>query len=196
MNGRTELFGWVILAGATLSLGCASRTNMQGPARVSCPEGVTTAQVVEAAHDVLTDMHFALEKLDVEQGIVRTWPLRAGQFFEFWRSDNVGAFNVAEANVQSVRRTVELRTGTEATDSADRWIECTVQVQRLALPANEIAGLSHAYQIHTQSTAALQRLDVTPQQREGMAWIDLGTDPQLTAEVLRRIVRRLERRNL
>jgi len=191
MNGRTELVGWIILAGATLSLGCAGRTVVQGPARVFCPEGVTTAQVVEAAHDVLTDMHFAIEKLDVEQGIARTWPLRAGQFFEFWRSDNVGAFNVAEANVQSLRRTVELRMGTEAPTSSDLWVECTVQVQRLALPANEIAGLSHAYQIHTQSTAAVQRLDVTPEQREGMAWIDLGTDPQLAAEVIKRIVRRL-----
>jgi len=193
MNGRIEVLRWVALAGMVLSLGCASRTAVQRPPRVLCPEGVTSAQVVAAAHDVLAGMHFAIEKLDPEQGIVRTWPLRAGQFFEVWRSDNVGAYNTVEANVQSIRRTVELRVGAEAADSPDLWMECSVQVQRLALPENEIAGLSHAYQIHTQSTAALQRLDVTPAQREGMAWIDLGPDPQLAAEVVRRVVRRLRR---
>jgi hypothetical protein len=188
----TEIVAWVIVGGVLSSLGCASRTAApSGPAQALCPEGATTAQVVEAAHAVLASMHFTIEKLDAEQGVVRTWPLRAGQFFEVWRSDNVGAFNAAEANFQSIRRTVDLRVGPKAAEASDLHIECDVQVQRLALPANEIAGLSQAYQIHTRSTAATQRLDVTPQQREGMAWIDLGEDPQLAALILRRIERRL-----
>ncbi len=72
-------------------------------------------------------------------------------------------------------------------------IECTVQVQRLALPGNEVAGVSQAYMIHTRSESTLQVLDVTPQQRAQMAWIDLGPDPQLAAEILKRIEQRLSR---
>ena len=41
-------------------------------------------------------------------------------------------------------------------------IECDVQVQRLALPGNEVAGVSQAYQIHTRSKPTLQVFDVTP----------------------------------
>jgi hypothetical protein len=199
MNERIRRSVWIALVAVALSGGCASPTAAPGPAQVFCPEGVATTQAMEAAHAVLAGMHFPIEKLDVEQGVIKTRPLRAAQFFEFWRSDNVGAFNTVEANVQSIRRTVELRVRRRAVDhkpqaaGAPRLsIECDVQVQRLALPGNEIAGISQAYQIHTRSEATLQVLNVTPQQRAGMAWINLGPDPQLAAEILRRIERKLE----
>lgn len=199
MNGRIDVSWWIALAGLLASLGCASRETAPGPAQILCPEGVTAAQVVDAAHSVLAGMHFPIEKLDAEQGVVKTRPLRGAQFFEFWRSDNVGAYNTAEANTQSVRRTVELRVTRKAVDhspqsegAAGLCIECDVQVQRLALPGNEVAGVSQAYQIHTSSQPTLQLFDVTPQQRAGMAWIDLGRDPELAAKILKRIERRLE----
>jgi hypothetical protein len=198
MNRRIEVLGWVVLAGAVLSLGCASQTTMQGPNRMLCPPEITTAQAVEAAHRVLAGMHFPIEKLDVEEGIIKTRPLQGAQFFEFWRSDNVGAFNAAEANLHSIRRIVEVRVKASDRDGVAApahlptdWIDCHVQVQRLALPANEVAGSSQAYQMHTRSTSTLQRFEVTPQQRAQMAWIDLGHDPELAAEILRRIGRRL-----
>lgn len=198
MNGRIEIVFWVVLAGVTLSLGCASRTAAPRPTQVSCPEGVTTAEAMDAAHDVLAGMHFPIEKLDVERGVIRTRPLRAGQFFEFWRGDNVGAFNTAEANVQSIRRTVELRVNRRAVDhrpqptgASGLSIDCDVQVQRLALPGNEVAGVSQAYLVHTRSQSTLQVFDVTPGQQAGMAWIDLGPDPQLAAEIIRRIEQKL-----
>jgi hypothetical protein len=37
----------------------------------------------------------------------------------------------------------------------------------------------------------LQRIEVTPQQRRAMAWIDLGKDPDLAAKILTRIDQRL-----
>ncbi len=124
----TEIIAWVIVGGVLLSLGCAGRTAApSGPAQALCPEGVTTAQVVEAAHAVLAGMHFTIEKLDAEQGVVKTWPLRAGQFFEVWRSDNVGAFNTAEANFQSIRRTVDWGWADDRPGFGLR-IECDVQV--------------------------------------------------------------------
>jgi hypothetical protein len=172
-----------------------------------CEDGVTTAQVIEAAEHVLTRMQFPIEKLDVEQGIVRTRPLRGAQFFEFWRSDNAGSYGCKEANLQSIRRSVELRVRREAVDhrpeaggayslqpaaSGPLRIECDVSVQRLSLPQNEVTGTSEAYAIHSRSTPTLQRLEVTPQQRRAMAWIDLGKDPDLAARILNRVAKRLE----
>jgi hypothetical protein len=199
MSGWTEIIRWVVLIGATLSLGCMSRRPEPGPVQTLCLENIAKEKAVWAAHDVLTGMHFPIEKLDVEQGIVRTRPLRGAQFFEFWRSDNVGGFNTTEANVQSIRRTVEVRVKAfergsveAATEPAGYRIECTAQTQRLALPGNEVAGVSQAYMIHTRSESTLQTLEVTPQQKAQMAWIDLGSDPELAAEILRRIERRIE----
>ena len=188
MNRRIEILWCAALVGVVLSRGCAAPDQSSGPARLACPEGITTAQVMEAAHKVLADMHFAIEKLDAEHGVVRTRPLRAGQFFEVWQCDNVGGYSAAEANVQSVRRIVELRVTAQADGP---HIECDARVQRLALPGNEVAGVSHAYLMHTRSQANLLAFEVTPQQRQGMAWIDLGTDPDLAAEVVKRIERKL-----
>jgi len=192
MNRRIEILWLIALAGVLLTLGCAAPDATSGPSRTVCPEGVTTAAVIDAAHRVLADMHFVIEKLDAEHGMIKTRPLRAGQLFELWQCDNAGGYNIAEANVQAIRRIVELRVGTETREASGLHIECSARVQRLALPSNEVAGVSQAYLMHTRSQAALQVFEVTPQQRAGMAWIDLGQDQQLAAEIVKRIEQKLK----
>ncbi len=198
----TRTMSCMLSAAALSLLGCAepTKTAATAPVQMICAAGVTRADVVLAAGDVLTGMHFAIEKLDAEQGIVRTRPLRGGQFFELWRSDNAGAYNWDEANLQSVRRAVELRVKpedrgqtTEDGNTSRLCVECEVSVQRLSLPPNEVAGTSEAYRIHSASLPTLQRIEVTPQQRRAMAWIDLGKDPDLAARILMRVEQRLKR---
>jgi hypothetical protein len=196
---ETRSFLWLLLAGAWLGTGCASPTPSGTgepnapcpPVQMLCEDGVTTAEVTQAAECVLTRMHFAIEKLDAEQGIVKTRPLRGAQFFEFWRSDNASSYACKEAGLQSIRRTVELRVKTKDGGVSGLCVECAVSVQRLSLPGNEIAGTSEAYRIHSPSTATLQRIEVSPQQRQAMTWIDLGTDRDLAARILDRIEKRL-----
>jgi hypothetical protein len=200
----------MLLTGSLCLLGCGQPDASPPPARTLRAEDVTTAQVLQAAEDVLTRMQFPIEKLDAEQGVVRTRPLRGGQFFELWRGDNASPSAWTEANLQSIRRSVEVRVKGEAagrrpeTGGADSlqpaassplWIECEVSVQRLSLPENEIAGVSQAYRIHTPSTPTIQRIAVTPQQQAAMAWIDLGPDRELAARILERIEQRLARPN-
>ncbi len=173
--------------------GCGGLNTAATPTQMICAEGVTRAEVVQAAGDVLTQMHFAIEKLDAEQGIVRTRPLRGAQFFELWRSDNASTSSWEEANLQSVRRSVELRVRPEDGNTPRLCVECEVLVQRLSLPPNEVTGTSEAYRIHSASVPTLQRIEVTPQQRRAMAWIDLGQDPDLAARILTRVEQRLPR---
>ncbi|MGE5297049.1 MAG: hypothetical protein ACM3VT_19675 [Solirubrobacterales bacterium] len=206
MNGRIDVVRWIALVGAAMSLGCASSKPASESGLALSHQTITREQAGRAAYDVLSAMHFTFEKLDVEQGVIITRPLRGAQWFEFWRSDNVGGFNTAEANLQSIRRTVELRVkdqqgsdqpqtgGTYSIQSTKSglYIECAVQVQRLALPSNAVAGTSQAYLMHTRSESTIQTLDVTPQQKAQMAWIDLGPDPDLAAEIVKRIEKRLQ----
>jgi hypothetical protein len=196
---RTILYTLIM---ALLSLaGCASQPAVSlaepnapaAPAQTVYEAEATTAEVIDAADHVLTRMGFAMEKLDAEQGILRTRPLRGAQFFEIWRGDNASVYDWEEANLQSIRRTVELWARPQNSDTAGLCIGCTVTVQRLSLWRNEVAGSSEAYRIRTSNTAALQQIRLTPQERRGMTWIDLGRDQDLEARVLARVKQRLQR---
>ncbi len=139
---------------------------------------------MQAAEDCLGDMYFAIEKADVEQGLIRTRPLTGGQFFEFWRNDNVGSFNAAEANIQSIRRTAELTINEQA---GKLCINCEVNVQRLNMPQRQIASSSQAYRMFTKSRESMQRLELDASQKKTAAWVDLGKDTQLETEILKRL---------
>ena len=60
---------------------------------------------------------FPIEKLDAEQGVVRTRPLRARPVLRILAERQRGGLQHAEANVQSIRRTVELRVERKAVGS-------------------------------------------------------------------------------
>jgi hypothetical protein len=195
---------WVshaVLVGTLLAAGCGPQNVSPETAPLVYTGPATKAAVVQTARAVLFYMQFPIEKLDVEQGIIRTRPWRGAQFFEVWRPDNASAHDAAEANLQTVRRTVELRVTQEDPEVAAEdpnapgpWrITCAVAVQRLSLPENEIPSISQTYRMHSQSTASAQRIAVTPRQERAMTWVDAGPDPALAAEILKRIGRRLER---
>ena len=154
---------------ALMLMGCAEQQRDETVELVYV-QHMNKAQVMQIAEDVLAEMHFTVEKADVESGIIRTRPLSAAQFFEFWRSDNVGTFNAAEANLHSIRRIAELRLSQEG---AEVSIGCDVQVQRLELPEQQFEISTSKFQI------------------SNMAWVDLGQDQQLATEILKRIEERI-----
>ncbi|MBN2130719.1 MAG: hypothetical protein JW741_14555 [Sedimentisphaerales bacterium] len=172
------------VAGLALLVGCAAKPQGQQATEPLVLAGATRADVMQATRETVSAMHFHIDKFDVESGVVHTKPLRGAQFFELWRNDNVGGFNAAEANLNTIRRFVELRIAER--DSA-LHVDCSVWVQRLSLPENEVASVSQAYRMHSQSTPSVQRLELEREQKKGMAWVDLGRDARLEAEILKRI---------
>jgi len=163
--------------------------------------GIGMADTMEAAEDVLARMHFDIEKADIDSGVIRTRPLPGAQFFEFWRSDNVGPDNSLQANLHTIRRIVELNISQlvvepqVAKPQADQLcIHCDVRVQRLSLPERQISSSARAYEMFSRSSASLQRLTLNPQQQKYMAWIDLDSDVLLADEILRRIEEEIARR--
>jgi hypothetical protein len=165
--------------------GCAKE--QQGKVTPTPARVVLTGQrqaVMQTAEDVLAGMHFTIDKADPNSGLIKTRPLPAAQFFELWRSDNVGRFNSAEANLHSVRRTVELRI---TPDGNDISVACTAKAERLSLPEAEVSSSSRAYKMFSRSSSSLQKIRLNPQQQAGMAWVDLGEDKQLAAEIINRI---------
>ncbi|MFA5783583.1 MAG: hypothetical protein WC962_01760 [Phycisphaerae bacterium] len=160
-----------------------------GPAPVQttapvCVPGEQVETVMADAQAVLERMQFKVEKADIEQGYIRTRPLTGAQFFEFWRDDNVGQYNTAEANLQTVRRTVEINVSRE---QGQVCADCIVTVERMSLPEREAVSTSRSASLFTKSSSGVQRLQLNPDQQKGMTWMDLGRDGRLEAEILKRL---------
>jgi hypothetical protein len=177
----------VIISSLTLLFcllaGCAEQQKAaieQNPAA-----GIEKSRAIETIEDVLAQMYFVIDKKDVNAGYIKTRPLEGAQFFEFWRSDNVGAENWLYGNLHSIRRTVEI--------NIDQQIHCKVQVQRLSLPEQEVTSSAQAYRMFSSSTPIMQTLQLNPAQYKQMAWIDLGRDTRLENEILRRISSKLDK---
>jgi hypothetical protein len=193
MNGwNKKIRNLVSFCAATLlSVGCAKQQQYKAAVEPLCITGSERIAAMKAAEDVLAEMHFTIEKADTNSGLIRTGPLSGAQFFEFWRSDNVGAFNSAEANLHSIRRTVELN----ITPQGDKLcLSCNAKVQRLSVPERQVSS-GQAYRMFSQSTSSLQKLTLAPRQKVGMAWVDLGQDKPLAAEILKRIEKQLATQN-
>ncbi len=204
---------------ACLLAGCAGQQQFQTVVREDsigkqiCVVNLEKRQVMQIAEEVLSEMYFTIAKADVESGIIRTRPLPGAQIFEFWRSDSIGAFNRAEANLHSIRRIVELDISRKIADSGQRTadskklndirstlnanntlyaIRCNVKTQRLNLPEREVASSSQAYRMFSASSPSMQKFELNPEQKKGMAWVDLGQDGRLETEILKRIEKRVK----
>jgi len=149
---------------------------------------------MQITRDVLAGMHFEIDKYDSppvsvldrrdagedrNAGYIKTRPLEGAQLFEFWRSDNLGPRNFALANLHSIRRTVEI--------NIDNSIDCTVHIQRLSMPEQEVTSSARAYSMFSRSSPAMQTLRLNPEQQYGTTWTDLGRDKELEKEIIKRI---------
>lgn len=186
---------YVLISCALLLAGCAQQTSTPQGIRVQDntliieqSRGISMTDATEAAEDVLAEMHFNIKKADMDSGLIRTRPLPGAQFFEFWRSDNIGAENNFAANLHSIRRTVELNLNQQ---ERELHIGCDVLVQRLSIPEHQVSSSARVYQMFSQSKPSLQRLALNPDQQTAMAWIDLENDSLLAAEILKRIEARI-----
>lgn len=172
---------WSVVCGLLLA-GCAEQ-QQYGAAKPIRVENIDKLQVMEAVEDVLVKMHFTIDKANADDGFIRTKPLLGAQFFELWRSDNVGTGNWLSSNLHSIRRIVELNINEQ---DKDLDINCDVKIYRLSLPERENRS-AHAYDLFSTSSSTVQRIQLHPEQKADMAWIDLGKDEQLAAEILKRI---------
>lgn len=154
-----------------------------------CRLGLEKSQAMQIAERTLGEMGFKIEKADAEAALIRTRPLPGAQVFEFWRKDNASAFAASEANIQTIRRIVEIK----FTERGEQLcLQCSVETQRLSLPERRVNSTSDAYIMFSESDSVLQKLELSDEQRKGMAWISLGRDSQLEERILGRIRKNLD----
>jgi len=183
----------LVSAFAVVSLlaGCAKNERFQAIERICIP-GTGRRTAFEAAQEVLGKMQFRIDKADAFAGYIKTEPLEAAQFFELWRSDNVGASNNLEANLQSLRRVAELQMN--QTDN-QFCINCQVKTYRLSLPESEHGGTSQAHETFSKSQSSLQKFQLSDEQKRNMAWVELGEDKKLATEILKRLKKEITKKS-
>ena len=172
---------------ALLLAGCAQPQHQTTAGQVLVRD-IGKAETLAIIEDVLANMHFTIDKADIQSGVVRTRPLPGAQFFELWRSDNAGPDNSFQANLHTIRRTAELNL---AESGGQLRVGCVVRVQRLSLPERELRSSARGYEMFSRSSSVVQRLELHPEQEKNLAWIELPNDVLLANEILHRIEARI-----
>ncbi|MEE8577256.1 MAG: hypothetical protein V3T31_08365 [candidate division Zixibacteria bacterium] len=180
MNRNALFIGLGYLMVALLGCGTQPMQSLEP----TCVTGSDVQAAMDSAEQVLGQMHFTIDKSDSKQGYIRTKPLTGAQLFEFWRKDTVGQFNMAESNLHTVRRTVEINVSQK---NGQVCTDCVVTAERMSLPQREAVSTSQASALFTRSSPSLQQLELNPAQQKGMTWIELGRDSRLEAEILSRL---------
>jgi hypothetical protein len=166
--------------------GCSSEISVEPGVPVCLFEG-NIGEAMDICEDVLVKMHFQIEKFDVDKGFIKTRPLRGAQFFEFWRSDNVGAENKKNSNMHSILRTVELQI-TE--NNGEFCVECDTRMRRLSIPSRDLSGSTGKGGTFTGSSRSFPKLRPDT---DNLEWIEMGTDSALEQRILGRILYKSEK---
>jgi len=166
-----------------LLAGCQAEQPFEAKHRI-CKDDIERPELMRIAEDVLAEMYFTVEKADIEHGLIRTKPMPGAQFFEVWRSDNIGRYNTAEANLHSIAKTAEL---TLSGNNHQLCVACNVKIYRLSLPGREVNSAARVYNLFFDNARSLQKLQLSGKQLEDMAWIEMGRDKRLEAEIIYRI---------
>ncbi len=199
-KSTSNLCTYALITCVLMLASCANEQQYESVEQICTPQ-MDKARIMQIAEEVLRQMHFTIAKADAETGFIRTRPLPGAKFFEFWRSDNIGTFNAAEANLHSIRRIAELNISRpprllgENKNGGQLCIDCDVNVQRLSLPQRQISSAWSRQEMFTQSDSSIQTLRLHPEQKTAMAWVDLGQDAKLATEILKRIEKRLTAEN-
>lgn len=188
MDGKMKTFKWlfILVCGLiVLAAGCAQQEQFTAVEKI-CVSGADKAEVMQTTEAVLSKMLFTVSKFDVESGVIRTRPLSSAQFFEFWRKDTVGEFNQAEANLHSVRRTIDLNVSRQ---NSQICVECNAMVERLSLSDHEdTRGRTQKYDKFSGQRISTRSLRLDSEEK---SWLDMGRDARLETEILKQIKDRL-----
>lgn len=163
--------------------GCAGQTYYPDPNQSQAMTFPSTdmSETMDVAQEILGQMHFTLSQMDTSRGILTTNPLPGAQFFEFWRKDAVNSKSLAESSLHTLRRSVTLEFSEQGSGTL---VRCRVLTERLSVPNRQVAGHSRAYGMLTESSQSIPTMQLSQSQKDQMAWIPLGYDPDLAQLIL------------
>lgn len=197
---------------ASLAVVVISLVGCQTPAPSSAPAELTLLVadrdvLIDRALTVLRESGFDPDAVDRDNGLIITKRATSGQWFEFWRPDSRGAYQVLESSLHTMGRVVTVAlTSVEHGDTAEApataattaaaapatrpaagWCRLRVRVDksRYNAPARQVTTASGALAIYGEELPTEEgvRRAHTPDAH----WVSLGEDGLLAEYLLGRI---------
>ena len=194
MRSAYALFLW----GCSLTLvgGCQAPPQANGPTRAIVRVSDRDA-FLDSMMTVLREHDFPPDQLDRRGGTLVTEPSTSGQWFEIWRSDVHGAYQILESSLHTLRRIVTVHVSPSVADGEDAYdLVVEVDKQRLSAAERQITTSSGLLSIYSERVPTIEG-----KRGAGSAlvrWIDAGRDVLLENYLLGRfaeaaaLVRRIE----
>jgi len=136
--------------------------------------------------EVLREHYFTPDRLDRRSGTIISHPTLSKQWFEFWRDDTQGWYEVTESSIHSMRRIVEVK----FVPVKNRYeIQLCVTVQRKNGPERQVTTSSGALMAFREGTPLTTGEMVRG--RRASTWVVVGEDVKMANYLLQRIERRL-----
>lgn len=142
---------------------------------------------IDATLTLLRERDFPLERVDREEGIAVTRPSTGKQWFEFWRPDSIGGYQLCESSIHTIRRIVTVRMVPEDPESPGENYRVSVQVdkERYSAPERQVTTASGALAIYSERLPTTEGLLAA--RVEGEHWVPLGRDALFEAYLLEQI---------
>jgi hypothetical protein len=146
---------------------------------------------LDAALTVLREQDLPPERVDWERGVAVSRPTTSGQWFEFWRGDSRGGYQLFESSIHTMRRVATVRIEPVTAEGTSDEYRLSIQVDkgRYSAPERQVTTASGALAIYNERLPTTEGLRGA--ESRGAHWVPLGRDVLLEAYLLDKIAARL-----
>jgi hypothetical protein len=143
--------------------------------------------LIDETLTLLRELDFPPDRVDRELGTIRAGPSTGGQWFEIWRRDVHGGYQMLESSLHTIRREVGVTIEPLSTESESDEYRLSVEVNkfRYSAPDRQVTTASGALAIYSE------RLPTSEGLRNALSatheWVPLGRDGLLEQALLARI---------
>jgi hypothetical protein len=134
--------------------------------------------------------HFRIDRRDYREGLITTYPLISKQFFEPWRTDTLGAANVAESSLNTIRRTVRFEIAHDSKRDVYTAVP-RVQIERYSNAGRRLTSAAMYRSTFRRTEARGTRESDAGVTMPSRYWYSIGHDERLEQALARSVKNRL-----
>jgi hypothetical protein len=140
-----------VLTLAFLVFGCQAPLAPDGPTEMvlRIPD---RDEFLDATLTLLRERDFPPERVNRADGVVLSRPSTSQQWFEFWRRDSLGAYQLFESSIHTIRRivTVHMDPADPASPGDAFRVGVRVEKERYSAPERQVTTASGALAIYSE----------------------------------------------
>ena len=143
--------------------------------------------LIDETLTLLRELDFPPDRVDRQAGTIAAGPSTGGQWFEIWRRDVYGGYQILESSMHTIRREVGVTIEPVSGDADSDEYRLSVEVKkfRYSAPDRQVTTASGALAIYSERVPTTEGLRNAASR--GHSWVPLGRDGLLEKALLSRI---------